>query len=78
MSSRTTPDLERRGNLPRRLHRRHLGSPGCGAGFAWHLEDVIVEGDRVSTRLRDTGTPVKEWLGLQPTGASAEFTEFCV
>lgn len=55
-----------------------LGHLEAVDGFAWHLEDVIVEGDRVSTRLRDTGTPVKEWLGLQPTGASVEFTEFCV
>lgn len=47
-------------------------------GLAWHLENIIVEGEHVSTRLRDTGTPVKEWLGLQPTGATVEFTEFCI
>ncbi|WP_374947626.1 ester cyclase [Agreia sp.] len=46
--------------------------------FAWNLEDIVVEGDRVSVRLRDTGTPVKEWLGLQPTGSRVEFTEFGV
>lgn len=47
-------------------------------GFAWHLEDLVVEGDVVATRLTDTGTPVREWLGLRPSGASIEATEFCV
>jgi predicted ester cyclase len=41
----------------------------------YHLDDLIIEGDRVAARLTDTGTPVKEWLGLQPTGRDITFTE---
>ncbi len=44
--------------------------------FAWRLDDLIIEGDRVAARLTDTGTPVKEWLGLQPTGRDVTFTEY--
>jgi predicted ester cyclase len=44
--------------------------------LVYHLEDLIIEGDRVAARLTDTGTPVKEWLGLQPTGRDITFTEY--
>ena len=47
-------------------------------GYHWRLDDLIVEGDRVAVRLTDTGTPVKEWLGLQPTGRDVTFTEYAV
>ena len=43
--------------------------------YTWRLDDLIIEGDRVAARLTDTGTPVEEWLGLQPTGRSVTFTE---
>ncbi len=43
--------------------------------FHWEIEDLVVEGDRVAARLTDTGTPVKEWNGLAPTGASVTFAE---
>jgi predicted ester cyclase len=43
--------------------------------LVWHLDDLVVEGDRVAARLTDTGTPVQEWLGLQPTGRDVTFTE---
>lgn len=43
--------------------------------FVWHLQDLIIEGDRVAARLVDEGTPEKEWLGLAPTGAKVEFAE---
>lgn len=36
------------------------------------IDDLIVEGDRVAVRLTDTGTPVKEWLGLQPWQAEQD------
>jgi len=32
----------------------------------------------VAVRLLDTGTPVKEWLGLDATGARVAFTEFAI
>ncbi|SDD19157.1 ester cyclase [Auraticoccus monumenti] len=44
--------------------------------FVWRLDDLVIEGDRVAARLTDTGTPVTEWLGLQPTGKAVEFTEY--
>ncbi len=44
--------------------------------FTWRLDDLIIEGDRVAARLTDTGIPVKEWLGLQPTGRDVTFTEY--
>ncbi|MGW4944481.1 ester cyclase [Actinoplanes sp. NPDC004185] len=44
--------------------------------LVYHLEDLIIEDGRVAARLTDTGTPVKEWLGLQPTGRDITFTEY--
>lgn len=44
--------------------------------FTWRLDDVVAEGDKVAARLTDTGTPVRTWLGLGPTGESVTFSEF--
>ncbi|MFF5181446.1 ester cyclase [Micromonospora sp. NPDC000316] len=41
----------------------------------WEIQELVVEGDRVAARLIDTGTPVKEWNGLTPTGKSVRFAE---
>jgi predicted ester cyclase len=41
----------------------------------WEIQDLVVEGDLVAARLIDTGTPVQEWNGLAPTGASVRFAE---
>lgn len=43
--------------------------------LTWAVQDVVVEGDRVALRLLDSGTPVREWLGLAPTGARVSFVE---
>lgn len=43
--------------------------------YVWHLDDLLIEDDRVAARLTVTGTPVKEWLGLRPTGRDVTFTE---
>ena len=43
--------------------------------FHWEIKDLVVEGDQVAARLIDTGTPVKEWNGLVPTGKSVTITE---
>lgn len=43
--------------------------------YTWRLDDLIIEGERVAARLTVTGTPEKEWLGLQPTGHDVTFTE---
>ena len=42
----------------------------------WQIEDMVVEHDRVAVRLLDRGTPIKEWLGLPPTGNSIETQEY--
>ena len=44
--------------------------------FHWHVEDLVIEGNNVAVRLVDHGTPVKEWLGLQPAGIKVELTEY--
>lgn len=44
--------------------------------MVWHIEDLIIEDDRIAARLRDTGTPAKTLFGLDATGAPVEYTEF--
>lgn len=43
--------------------------------FHWEIQDLVIEGDRIAARLVDTGTPIAQWNGLAPTGASVEFAE---
>lgn len=43
--------------------------------FVWGLEDLVIEDGRVAARLINTGTPTKEFLDVQPTGASVTFAE---
>jgi predicted ester cyclase len=44
----------------------------------WELEELLFDGDRLAARLVNTGTPVKEWLGVAPTGASFEIVEYAI
>ncbi|WP_066955574.1 ester cyclase [Streptomyces lushanensis] len=44
----------------------------------WELRELLFDGDRLAARLINTGTPVKEWLGVAPTGASFEIVEYAV
>lgn len=44
--------------------------------FAWRLDDLLVDDDRVAARLTITGTPVRHWLGRTPTGDTFEVTEY--
>ncbi|MGW5046292.1 ester cyclase [Streptomyces griseoluteus] len=44
----------------------------------WELQELLFDGDRLAARLVNTGTPVKEWLGVQPTGASFEIVEYAI
>ncbi|MGW8778883.1 ester cyclase [Streptomyces sp. NPDC055796] len=44
----------------------------------WGLKELLFDGDRLAARLVNTGTPVKEWLGVSPTGASFEITEYAI
>ncbi len=43
--------------------------------MAWEIKELVVEGDRVAARLHDTGTPVGEWNGIAPNGATVSFAE---
>lgn len=45
--------------------------------FTWHIEDLVVEEDRIAARLRDTGTPdATTFFGQNPNGKSVAFAEF--
>ncbi len=41
----------------------------------WEIEDLLVDGGRIAARTLDTGTPVAEWNGLAPNGASISVAE---
>jgi predicted ester cyclase len=43
--------------------------------LVWEIQDLVIEGNRIAARLRDTGTPQQEWFGLTPTGATVTFDE---
>ncbi|MEU0238413.1 ester cyclase [Nocardiopsis sp. NPDC006198] len=42
------------------------------------VREFLVDGDRAAVRAINTGTPVREWLGAAPTGASFEIVEYAV
>jgi predicted ester cyclase len=44
----------------------------------WEVTDLIVDGDRLGAQLVNTGTPVSAFVGVAPTGASFEVTEYAV
>ncbi len=46
--------------------------------FHWDLQELLFDGDRLAARLVNTGTPAKEWLGVEPTGSSFEITEYAI
>lgn len=44
--------------------------------FVWTVQALLSEDGRIAARLHDTGTPVRQFLGHQPTGASFGITEY--
>jgi predicted ester cyclase len=44
----------------------------------WKVEELLLDRDRLAVRATNTGTPVKEWLGVAPTGASFEIVEYAI
>ncbi len=44
--------------------------------WTWTIQDLFAEEDRVAVRLRDYGTPIKPFLGYNPTGATLDVMEF--
>jgi len=41
----------------------------------WEVDELLVDGDRLSVRATDTGTPVSTWHGLEPNGSAITVTE---
>ncbi len=44
--------------------------------YHWTIEDIAATEDLIAVRLTDTGTPVKEWLGIKPRGQLMTIAEF--
>lgn len=44
--------------------------------WIWNIQDLFAEDDRIAARLQDTGTPVKQFLGYEPTGAALNIMEY--
>ncbi|NDK33225.1 ester cyclase [Nesterenkonia haasae] len=44
----------------------------------WEVQEFLIDGERAAVRALNTGTPVKEWLGVAPTGASFEIVEYAI
>lgn len=44
----------------------------------WEVKELLLDRDRIAVRAVNTGTPVKEWLGVAPTGASFEIVEYAI
>ncbi len=42
----------------------------------WTVQDVVIAGDRIVVRYKDSGTPTGCWIGLAPTGAQITFREY--
>ncbi|WP_432825344.1 ester cyclase [Dactylosporangium sp. CA-092794] len=44
----------------------------------WELKELLFDRDGIAVRAINTGTPVKEWLGVPPSGASFEIVEYAI
>ncbi|HUQ54630.1 ester cyclase [Lentzea sp.] len=44
----------------------------------WEVRELLFDRGRIAVRAVNTGTPVKEWLGVAPTGASFEIVEYAI
>ncbi|WP_326561459.1 ester cyclase [Micromonospora sp. NBC_01796] len=44
----------------------------------WEVKELLSDRDRLAVRVINTGTPVKEWLGVPPSGASFEIVEYAI
>ena len=51
---------------------------GSVPNLRWVLTNLIIDGDRLGAQLVNTGTPAKQFVGVQPTGASFEVVEYAV
>lgn len=46
--------------------------------FHWEVKELLLDRDRIAVRAINTGTPVKEWLGVPPSGGSFEIVEYAI
>ena len=46
--------------------------------FHWEVKELLLDHDRIAVRAINTGTPVKEWLGVPPSGGSFEIVEYAI
>lgn len=46
--------------------------------FRWEFKQVLVDGNRIMIHATNSGTPVKEWLGVPATGESFEIDELVI
>ncbi len=44
----------------------------------WEVEELLFDRDRIAVRAINTGTPVKEWLGVAASGVSFEIVEYAI
>ncbi|MEH0929798.1 ester cyclase [Micromonospora sp. CPCC 205558] len=44
----------------------------------WEIEEMLFDRDGIAVRLTNTGRPAKEWLGVQPSGASFKIVEYAI
>ncbi|MEG8037059.1 ester cyclase [Sphingomonas sp. LR61] len=44
----------------------------------WEVKEWLLDGNRIAIRAINTGTPTKEWLGVQPTGKAFEIVEYAI
>ena len=44
----------------------------------WEVEEMLFDRDGIAGRAINTGTPVKEWLGVPPSGASFKIVEYAI
>ena len=43
--------------------------------LTWQVQNLAIDGNQVAACFRNSGTPVKEWLGAKPTGAKVQYIE---
>ncbi|MGQ5652903.1 ester cyclase [Streptomyces sp. NPDC003631] len=44
----------------------------------WEVAELLFDRDGIAVRATNTGTPVKEWLGVPPSGASFKIVEYAI
>jgi predicted ester cyclase len=45
--------------------------------YHWGVQKLLVQDGLIATRLQNTGTPTKTFMGHEPTGRRLNFMEFC-